>query len=146
MPQVSRWKLKPEVWNQIFNILTKAIQRTNRKDKAKLFLNFLLTPTEQKMVTKRLIAALMLIKGASYDEIHLAIHLSPSTIAKVKNNLEIYPEYKKTVQKLLEDELFKKAFLKFAKEYGKFFSIGKGGNFWYEISKSAEKKLKNKVF
>ncbi len=146
MPQISRWKLKPEVWDQIFNILIKAIRRTRKKDKAELFLNFLLTPTEQKMVAKRLTAALMLQKGATYDEIHLAIHLSPSTIAKVKYNLEVYPEYKIIVERLLEDELFKKAFLKFAKAYGKFFSIGKGGNFWYEVSKSAEKKIKNKVF
>jgi uncharacterized protein YerC len=145
MPQVSRWKLKSEIWDQIFNILLQAIKRTNKKDKAELFLNFLLTPTEQKMVAKRLTAALMLMKGATYDEIHLAIHLSPSTIAKVKNNLETYPEYKKIISKLLDDELFKKDFLKFAKRLGKLLSIGKGGIFWYELSEYSRKKLKNKI-
>lgn len=146
MPQVSRWKLKPEVWDQIFNILVKAIGRTNKRDKAELFLNFLLTPTEQKMVAKRLTAALMLHKGATYSEIHLAIHLSPSTIAKVNYNLEVYPEYKKIVERLLDDELFKKAFFKFAREYARFFSMGKGGRFWYGVSKYSEKKLKSQIF
>ncbi len=110
MPQVARWKLKPEVQEKVFNILVDLIARVNNKSKAKNFAEFLLTPTEKVMIAKRTMTALLLASGANYDQIHQAVHVSAATIAGGKNKYEYNEDFKELIVQLLKNRQFKRFF------------------------------------
>lgn len=146
MPQISRQSLKPEITEQLLEILTDAIAQANRERTTRALLDFLLTPTEKTMVAKRVTASLLLTKGANYEDIKKAIHLSQGTIAKIKLNLKSNLIYQKTVKWLLKDREVDQSFLKLTKMLGNIFAGGsKGGNFWWNLARGSEKEIKNKI-
>ena len=101
MVQVSKRKLNPKVWDQIYRIFLKAIKKTTRGKETQLLINFLLTETEKIVLTKRLAIGLLLEKGLDYDQIKSALKVSQGTIASVKVRLEVFPEYKKLIDDIL---------------------------------------------
>lgn len=52
-----------------------------------IFFKDLLTPTETRMLAKRLQVALLLLQGASYEFINTRVGVSDSTIARVNNRI-----------------------------------------------------------
>lgn len=55
---------------------------------ARLFLNDVLTPTERIMIAKRLAAVVMLCRGYSGYKVRMALKLSPSTITRLRAELD----------------------------------------------------------
>ncbi len=147
MAQVSGWRLKPEIWESLFNVLYDAVSKIRDQSKADIFISSLLTSTEKKMIAKRLVAAILIEKGATYQEIKEVLHLSSGTIARVKMKLEFNSEYRKMIDGLLQDQLFRKSFYSFVKQISKFFSPhpGKGGTFWRGMAESMDKKLDKEI-
>jgi uncharacterized protein YerC len=88
MAQVSRWPLKKEVWEKIFDLFLHSLVKLNRKNELSLFIHDLLSPTERVMLAKRLAIALLLSKGHSYPVIRGKLHVTSSTIAKVNRQLQ----------------------------------------------------------
>ncbi len=148
MPQVSGWKLKPELWERLFEVLNDAVSKVKTKEKAAVFISSLLTSTERKMVAKRLVAAILIENGATYEQIKEILHLSTGTIARVKMNLGLNSEYKDLVNYMLEDHLFRKSFYSFVKRIGEILSPhpGKGGSFWRSVARSMDEKIESEIF
>ncbi len=84
---VSRFKLRPEVWDRIFNLFSESLLSIKNKEKFDIFLNDFLSPTEKIMLAKRFALAVLLAKGNSYEEIKRILHVTTATIAKM--NLHI---------------------------------------------------------
>jgi len=58
------------------------------QEKARLFLNDVLTSTERLMIAKRLATIVMLCREYSGYKIHTVLKVSPSTVARLKTRLE----------------------------------------------------------
>jgi len=146
MTQVSRWKLRPEVWNQIFDILLEAIAKTGSKEKANTLIGFLLTPTEKIVLAKRIVAALLLEKGASYQDIFQVVHLSTATVSKIKNRLEENNQHKTLIRRLLSDRMLKKGVDSFLNSLVKVLaSYGKGSRSWRQLTREIDKDLREQI-
>lgn len=85
MPKVSRKKLDQSSWDKFQNDFWKAVAMLKTEGEAKRFFYDLLTPTETKMLSKRLEAAKFLVTGKKYDVIRKELGLGNSTIANVHN-------------------------------------------------------------
>ena len=146
MAQVSRRKLNPKVWDQIYRIFLKAIKKTARGKETQLLINFLLTETEKIVLTKRLAIALLLEKGLDYDQIKSALKVSQGTIASVKIRLGVFPEYKKLINDILNREELEDELWELAEVLGRTFAFGKGGSFWYNLGQRAKKRRRESIF
>lgn len=88
MSQVSKYPLKQEVFEKMFELLSKAIINSTNKEEVESLLEDLLTPTEKIMLAKRLAIAVLLTKGYPYETIREIIHVSTPTIAMVSLSLK----------------------------------------------------------
>lgn len=95
MSQVSRFMLKPEVWEKIFDLFSDTFLRIKDKRKLNNFFDNFFSPTEKVMLSKRLAIAVLLAKGNDYQSIRNTIRVTTGTIAKVNlllksNNRGLY--------------------------------------------------------
>lgn len=105
MAQVSKYPLKEEVYNRIFELLFKVITDSCSKNEAKNLLDDLLTPTEKIMLAKRLSIAILLSKGYTYESIQEIIRVSRATIADVNTSLKYKGRgYQKFTKRVLQEE------------------------------------------
>lgn len=105
MPQVSRFPVKQEVYERIFELLLKTVADSHDKKEARLLLDDLLTPTEKIMLAKRLAIAVLLAKGYQYGSIQEILRVSKPTIAMVNLAFKYKGAgYKKFVAKVLGEE------------------------------------------
>jgi uncharacterized protein YerC len=88
MTQVSRWPLKQEMWEKLFDLFLHSMASVTKKGEMSLFLHDLLSLTERIMLAKRLAIALMLSKNNGYGAIREKLHVTPNTIAKVQRQLQ----------------------------------------------------------
>lgn len=79
-----------------------SIATLKNKEEIRFFFQELLTPTEAQMLAKRLVIAVLLEEGRSYQCIKDTLHVQNSTIAKISNILNTSPNghFKKTAQNL----------------------------------------------
>jgi len=64
-----------------------AVTLLKEKNEVTAFLNDLLTPTEIRMISKRLQIADMLARGYDYQTIKSSVHVTSQTVASVNNKL-----------------------------------------------------------
>ena len=83
MTQVSRFMLRPEVWEKIFDLFTDTFLRIKDKKKLNDFFDNFFSPTEKIMLSKRLAIAVLLAKGNDYGSIKNTIRVTDGTISKV---------------------------------------------------------------
>ncbi len=105
MAQISKYPLRSEVFEKIFELLTKAIINATNKEETEALLEDLLTPTEKIILAKRLAIAVLLSKDYSYKTIKEILHVSTPTIAMVNLSLK----YKGRGFKLFTSRLLKEA-------------------------------------
>lgn len=84
MAQVSKRQMDATVEKKMYDLLDEAIAQTDTAEEAELFIHDLMTDTEQTVLAKRLMIALMLMEGYSYSQIDKALKVSPPTVFKVK--------------------------------------------------------------
>jgi len=83
MPKVSRKKLDKDIEEKIYQQFWNSIAKINSVDKASQFFSDIFTESEKIMVSKRLAAAILLVRGKSATDIKNAIHITYSTIGTV---------------------------------------------------------------
>lgn len=102
MTMVSKYKLRPEVWDRIFNLFSESLLNIRNKNRFDTFLNDFLSPTEKIMLAKRFAMAVLLTKGNNYEEIKRILHVTSATIAKMNIHIK-YGE--KGINEVIENVL-----------------------------------------
>jgi len=86
--------LSPEDQAYTRNLLMDAAKTANKHGDITVFLEGLLTPSEQIMFGRRVWIARMLLEGKNFDEIGARLHVGPSTTRKVELwVLGLLPDY-----------------------------------------------------
>jgi len=86
--QVSRFKLKPEVEERIFDLLSDSLIRFKNKKELNDFLDDFLSPIEKTVLAKRLAIAVLIAKGNDYLDIGRILKVTPTTIAKMSLHMK----------------------------------------------------------
>lgn len=109
MPPVSRRLVSPKITKNIFDLLVHSFSKAHGKSEILPFISDLLTPTEQKMISKRLaIAFLLLRKDYDYRQIAKTLKVSTGTVARVNMVLNTKGTgYRNILNKILKDENIK---------------------------------------
>ena len=85
---MSRFRIPPDRWEKIFDLLLEAFTANKNKKDMNRFLSCLFTPTERIMFAKRMAACVLLVKNHSYRSITEILKISPPTIAKMSLNVK----------------------------------------------------------
>ena len=88
MPQVSRFLLRPQVWEKIFDMLLSAFLSAKDKTSLSDLMQEIFTPTEKIMFAKRFAACVLLAKGNDYRTVANTLRMSTSTISKMNLHLK----------------------------------------------------------
>jgi len=88
MPHISKKKLKQEIFEEIHKSFLKALSRSGRSNSIEFFSSQFFTKTERIMFAKRLAIIALLQKEFSYYKIENLLKVSPSTVARIDNNLQ----------------------------------------------------------
>lgn len=88
MAQVSKFIIRNEVWERIFDMFLDAFLASKNKDKLNGFVQSIFTPTERIMFAKRFAACVLLSKGRDYRSVARVLRMSPPTIAKMSFKLK----------------------------------------------------------
>lgn len=83
MTQVSKFKIRNDVWERIFDLFGESLLSVNNKKELDGFLEDFLSPTERIMLAKRFAITVLLAKGNNYQSIRSLLRVTPSTIAKM---------------------------------------------------------------
>lgn len=109
MTQISRRYLHKQVEERIIDLFWTSFSTLSTKQKAAIFLEALLSPTEKLMLSKRLAIAFMLLKGYDYPSINERLKVSDSTIWNIKLNLNHKGKgYQKTIEQIMDKEKWEK--------------------------------------
>jgi len=144
MTQVSKYPLKQEVFEKMFELLSKAIIDSSSKEKAESLLEDLLTPTEKIMLAKRLAIAVLLTKNYSYKAIQEILRVSSPTIAMVNLSLKYKGKgFKTFTEQLLKEEKNNKFWEKVQDLILGAMSNVKGGKSWRYLREETRRKKQN---
>src|SRR3972149_6860311 len=103
MPQVSKHKLDQAVEKRLFELFWSSLTRLGSTNETAEFFSDLLTSTEELMLAKRYIIAVLLTKGYSPKHIHDTLNVSFTTIATVAGWLKnLKPGTKKIIDRHLK--------------------------------------------
>lgn len=109
MPHLSKWPLRPEIYDRLLELLVKLLTDKYSKKEAKDLLDDLLSPVERIMIAKRLAIVVLLTKGFSYGEIQRTVRVGKETIAKANEALGYSGRgYGLFVERVLAQEEMKK--------------------------------------
>lgn len=105
MTQISKSDLPLEVKFEIYNQLNRAIAQCHDEESVEILLSELLTKTERTIIANRLFIAALLVKGYSYRDIRIILHVSFPTIRSVQFWLDHGGEgYKKAVDVIIKSQ------------------------------------------
>lgn len=107
MPQVSKFIIRPEVWDMIFDMFLDSFLFVQKdKDKLSAYIQSIFTPTERIMFAKRFAAIILLAKGHDYRSVARTLRMSLTTISKMNFKLNYEGE---RLTPIIEDTLRKQA-------------------------------------
>ena len=87
MVKVSRNPLSPEVKREVTEALVNIVSEINDRAFLRKFIDDLLTPTEKMMLSKRLMAAVLLQRGYSHGAVCSALKMSRATVSVIQREL-----------------------------------------------------------
>src|SRR3989344_979732 len=106
MTQVSRFMIRPELWERIFNMFLYSFLFAKDKNKLNGYVQSIFTPTERIMLAKRFAACILLFKGHDYRNVARILRMSLTTISKMNFKLKYEGE---GLMPIIEDTLRKQA-------------------------------------
>lgn len=146
MAQVSKYPIRKEIADRIFELFIKTLINVKKKEDAEKLVADLLTPTERIVLAKRLTIAFLLEKGYDYRSIKGILKVSSPTIAAV-NLVRQYGSkgYKIFINKIAKEESISK-FLKDAaiKLVSLPATSTKGGGSWRYLKQELEKEKRKR--
>ena len=102
MGRISRRRINPDVEERIFTVFWQTLAELKTPDQIQIFLQSLLSFTEQTMLAKRLAIAVLLRRGHNYERIDNALKVSKSTILSIHRQIMIGTSgYKLAIDKIL---------------------------------------------
>lgn len=146
MGQVSKYPIRKEVADRIFEIFIKVLIHVKNKEEAEQLVSDLMTPTERIMLAKRLAIAFLLEKGYHYGTIKDLIKVSSPTVATVSLVRQYGSKgYKKLIDKISREETISK-FLRDAaiKMVSLPAKSSKGGEAWRYLKQELEKEKRKR--
>lgn len=87
MPKVSKNPLSKETRGEVMRVFFGTLAKINDVSLLERFLNDLLTPAEKLMISKRLMAAILLQRGYSYGAICHILKMSKTTVHIIQREL-----------------------------------------------------------
>jgi len=87
MPKVSKNPLSREIREEMVNAFIRTLTKINDDALLRRFLDDLLSPTEKMMLSKRLMAAVLLQRGYSYGAVCSALKMSKTTVFLIQRDL-----------------------------------------------------------
>ncbi|MCX6704682.1 MAG: Trp family transcriptional regulator [Candidatus Woesebacteria bacterium] len=141
MSQVSKYPVRKDVYDEIFDTFLQTIANLKTKREVLEFFNEFLTPNEKIMFSKRLAAGLLISEGYDYKEISNLLKTSSATISTFSSFYKYGEGYRKLIDKIKTD----KEIIEFLRMIGEKISAlgtfgGKGSGAW----KAINRKLKDK--
>lgn len=107
MTQVSRYPLRKEIEERVYEVLLESIATAESKGEVEKFLGDLLSPTERLMIAKRISIALLLLKNYEQRTIAHWLRVSLTTVSKVSLVLQNGTGgYRTVVSSILRKERF----------------------------------------
>lgn len=105
MTQVSRIPFRKEIEKRVFEIFLISLARVRQKQQVEIFIQDLLSPTEQLMLAKRLSIAFLLHKGYDQRSISSILKVSLSTVNRVSLRMQIGGTgFKKLIAEIIQSE------------------------------------------
>ena len=105
MPKVSRIQIEGKRLAYFISNLWNTFTLIENREETLLFLKDLLTPTEIRMLAKRIQIAKMLLEGYKYQDIIPHVRVTATTISSVNNQLQFgNGGYIKIIEKLIKIE------------------------------------------
>lgn len=105
MPRVSQIQIDAKRLNYFISNLWNTITLIENRAEAIAFLKQVLTPTEVRMLAKRIQVAKMLLEGYKYQDIIPHVRVTSGTIASVNNQLQFGEGgYIKIIERLIKIE------------------------------------------
>jgi uncharacterized protein YerC len=105
MSQVSRYPLRKEIENRMYEVFIDSISRVTTELQVEKLINDLLSPTEKVMLAKRLAIALLLLKEYDQRTISKVLRVSVDTVNKVNRSLKFGSGgYSMVIKPILEKE------------------------------------------
>ena len=105
MPRVSQIQIDAKRMAYFISNLWNTITLIENKDETIIFLKELLTPTEIRMLAKRIQVAKMLLEGYKYQDIIPHVRVTSGTISTVNNQLQFGDGgYIKIIERLIKIE------------------------------------------
>ncbi len=147
MSQVSKYPIRKDVYEEIFETLLETIAGLTTKKEVSAFFNEFLTPTERIMFAKRLATGLLIAKGYDYREICDLLKVSTATISSYSTFYKYGTGYKEVINKVLRDEKIERFLLGLAEKIATLGAAGrsKSGSWIYLRNQIKSKKLKKKL-
>lgn len=102
MSRVSRRQLSSQITKIVLQGFKRALKELEKEEDAQAFLYEFLTPQEKVMLAKRLAIGILLYDNLHYREICELLKVTPSTVQKVRLDMEKSLKYKKLFEKLSE--------------------------------------------
>lgn len=118
MPRISQIQIEAKRMAYFISNLWNVFTLIENREEAVIFLKELLTPTEIRMMAKRIQIAKMLLEGCKYEDIINHVRVTSGTISTVNNQLQ-YGDggYTKIIQRLIEIETKKQQRIEGKKEF-----------------------------
>lgn len=146
MSQVSKRRVSEDIYNRIFEILTKTILQFNNKNDMSDFLQEYLTPTEKIMLSKRLTIAFMISKGYDYRTISDVLKVSTSTVRNINLTYKNGKALRIFVEKVKKSEEVSESIELIIHKAASALAAGAKGTQWFAVKRGIEEKRKRKVF
>lgn len=125
MPQVSKFMIRPEVWDRIFNMFLDTFLFAKDKNKLNGYVQSIFTPTERIMFAKRFAACVLLAKGHDYRSAARILRMSLTTISKMNFKIKYEGE---GLMPIIEDTLREQAKSVFKEEIKDLFDLPTKGS------------------
>lgn len=147
MSQVSKYPVRKDVYEEIFETLLETIAGLTTKRSVASFFEEFLTPTERIMFAKRLAVGLLIAKGYDYKDIRELLRVSTATIASYSAYYKYGSGYKEVINEILRNQKIEEFLLSLAEKISSAAAMGgsKSGSWIYLRNQIKKKRLKSKL-
>jgi len=141
MTQVSKFPMSPKLENKISDLLIKIFLNNSSRTKLSNLLNEFLTPTEKLMLAKRVAISYMIAKKYDYRTISLLLKVSTNTITTTAAKYNHNENYKRMIDKMLNDREVANYWDSLAKKFTSLFAKSSKSGGWKVIDRKLEEQL-----